>query len=209
MRFLVATVASLLLAGAASAATIVNGSFEAGVNPPSNNFTPLGAGNTNITGWTIGGGGVDWIGTFWQASDGTRSVDMTAITAGLISQDIATIVGQRYIVSFDLAGNPNPSGGPTLKSLDVSINGSGLANYTFDTAGFTRSDMGWISNRYSFIADSATSTLTFASNNGFASGPALDNVTIAVPEPTTWAMLIMGFGLVGAAKRRRRTIVIA
>lgn len=27
----------------------------------------------------------------------------------------------------------------------------------------------------------------------------------AIPEPTTWAMLIMGFGLVGGAARRRRT----
>lgn len=29
----------------------------------------------------------------------------------------------------------------------------------------------------------------------------------AIPEPTTWAMLIMGFGLVGSAARRRRTRV--
>lgn len=197
------------MSGSAIAATIVNGSFELGVNPPSNNFTTLGAGSTNITGWTIGGGGVDWIGTFWQASDGARSLDMTAITAGRISQDIATVVGQRYVVSFDLAGNPNPSGGPTLKSLDVSINGGGLANYTFDTSGFSSGNMGWVSNRYSFIADSATSRLTFASNNGFASGPALDNVTIAVPEPATWATLILGLGLVGAAKRRRKPVVVA
>ena len=30
-----------------------------------------------------------------------------------------------------------------------------------------------------------------------------------VPEPATWAMLIAGFGLVGAAARRRRPIVAA
>ncbi|QMW24536.1 PEP-CTERM sorting domain-containing protein [Sandaracinobacteroides saxicola] len=29
----------------------------------------------------------------------------------------------------------------------------------------------------------------------------------AVPEPATWAMMIAGFGLVGAATRRRRTMV--
>jgi hypothetical protein len=34
---------------------------------------------------------------------------------------------------------------------------------------------------------------------------ALDNVSAAVPEPATWAMLIAGFGLVGGALRRRNT----
>jgi hypothetical protein len=30
-----------------------------------------------------------------------------------------------------------------------------------------------------------------------------------VPEPTTWAMLILGFGLVGFAARRSRTVATA
>jgi hypothetical protein len=30
-----------------------------------------------------------------------------------------------------------------------------------------------------------------------------------VPEPASWAMLISGFGLVGATARRRRNIVTA
>lgn len=32
----------------------------------------------------------------------------------------------------------------------------------------------------------------------------LSGVTGAVPEPATWAMMILGFGLVGAALRQRR-----
>ena len=38
-------------------------------------------------------------------------------------------------------------------------------------------------------------------------GPILDNVLVtqgAIPEPASWALLIAGFGLVGAAQRRRR-----
>ncbi len=31
----------------------------------------------------------------------------------------------------------------------------------------------------------------------------------AVPEPQMWAMLITGFGLVGAARRRQRTLAAA
>jgi opacity protein-like surface antigen len=35
----------------------------------------------------------------------------------------------------------------------------------------------------------------------------LDAAVAPVPEPATWAMMIMGFGLVGGAMRRRRTSV--
>jgi len=39
-----------------------------------------------------------------------------------------------------------------------------------------------------------------------------NNATItagAVPEPATWALLIAGFGGIGAAQRRRRSAVAA
>lgn len=41
---------------------------------------------------------------------------------------------------------------------------------------------------------------------------AIDNVTLgpsAVPEPSTWAMMILGFGLAGAVLRRRRQTPLA
>lgn len=58
---------------------------------------------------------------------------------------------------------------------------------------------------YGFISDVAFTTVTFAAvrNDGFS----IDNVSFgggAVPEPASWAMLIAGFGLVGAMARRRR-----
>lgn len=69
-----------------------------------------------------------------------------------------------------------------------------------------------------------TSTTAFTSviitNNrfgGYISDEGFDNVLTngagstvgGVPEPTSWAMLITGFGLVGFAARRRRTVVTA
>jgi hypothetical protein len=46
----------------------------------------------------------------------------------------------------------------------------------------------------------------------FRSGVVIDNLTVtgakmasAVPEPATWAMLILGFGMAGAALRQRRS----
>lgn len=48
-------------------------------------------------------------------------------------------------------------------------------------------------------------------NTGQNSAFEFDNVslTAAVPEPATWAMMILGFGLVGSAMRRRKPAVAA
>nr|WP_310522207.1 choice-of-anchor C family protein [Polymorphobacter sp.] len=211
MRFMFAVAAAALLAGSAQAATIVNGSFEAGLNAPGGGFNTLSAGNTDISGWTIGGAGIDWIGTYWQASNGTRSLDLSALAGGSVSQNVTTVVGGRYKVSFDMAGNPD--GTPPLKTLNVTINGGAPTPYTFTTNGTTSAGaMGWVTYTYDFVAGTTVSTLAFTSIDNTPSGPALDNVSISggnVPEPATWAMLIAGFGLVGVAARRRRGAVAA
>ncbi len=51
--------------------------------------------------------------------------------------------------------------------------------------------------------------------NGYNGYYVIDDITFTggvgggVPEPASWAMLIAGFGLVGAAARRRRSVVAA
>ena len=53
--------------------------------------------------------------------------------------------------------------------------------------------------------------LNFRTASGDNLGPVLDNVLVtqaAGPEPATWAMLIAGFGMVGAAMRRRKANVV-
>lgn len=59
--------------------------------------------------------------------------------------------------------------------------------------------------------------ITNARFGGYISDEGIDNlitngagsVVGGVPEPTTWALLVGGFGLVGVAARRRRTVVAA
>lgn len=212
-RILIAIAAVGLAAAPASAVSIVNGSFELGTDPGAS-FTTEFAGSTDITGWTVGGfNGVDYIGGYWMASEGVRSIDLSGLgTGGSVSQQLATIVGNSYTVTFDLSGNPDA--GVDTKFSVISISGSAPEIQTYDVlATNSRTNMNWESRSYTFTAFSALSTLTFASAEPSPFGPALDNVGIidngggsgvTVPEPATWAMLVLGFGFVGASVRRRR-----
>lgn len=89
------------------------------------------------------------------------------------------------------------------------------SNRCFDTGcGYT----GWIGSAYT-IANGGSYQLRFGVTNvgdaNFASGLAFAGVTInnvpvnGVPEPMTWAMMIAGFGLMGAAFRRQSKVKVA
>ncbi len=215
-RYLIAAAmaaAGLAAAAPASAASITNGSFELGTNPGAT-FSTLAAGSGAITGWTVGGFGVDYIGGYWNASDGVRSVDLSALSAGGVSQNITTVAGQKYKVTFDMAGNPD--GGLGNRIMVITSNGFNpqINNFTVGAAN-TKTNMGWQSMSYMFTAGPGTVTnIAFASDEYNPYGPALDNVGIssAVPEPTTWALMILGFGAAGGmirVSRRRQALLLA
>ena len=201
MKKLIAALAALLLPAAANAAAFINGSFEDGVDTGPT-FVTLGNGSTGITGWTVGGDSVDYIGGLWEASNGDRSVDLNGNGRGSLAQTFDTVSGRTYTVTFDLAGNPD--NGADIKLLTVTA-ANDTADYTFDTTGASQADMNWAGQTFSFTAIGTSTTLTFSSGMDGFYGPALDNVAIAaVPEPATWAMMIGGIGFAGGALRTRR-----
>ncbi len=209
MRKLMIAAAAFLLPVSAHAATLItNGSFEDGIDPGS--FSPQTAGPGAISGWVVGGS-VDYIGTYWTAGNGARSVDLSGDGIGSLSQTFSTAANQQYRVTYLLAGNP--AGGSATKTVSVSASGVGnVADVqSFDTTGASLTEMGWSQRSYTFTADaSGSTTLSFLSGNTDAYGPALDNVAIsAVPETATWAMMIGGFGLIGGAARTRRRQALA
>jgi hypothetical protein len=61
---------------------------------------------------------------------------------------------------------------------------------------------------YGFTSSVAFTTVTFTSS-GVQDGFAIDNVSFnAVPEPSSWALMIIGFGMVGATLRRRAILTV-
>lgn len=197
---LATTAVALLLAAlphAAQASVVINGSFEQGPAFTSS-FTTLGTNSTAITGWTVTRGSVDLIGSYWNHSDGARSIDLNGNQAGTIAQMIPTIAGKRYTVSFDISSNPDRA---FAKSMLVGFGNATPVAVTF-TSPITR-PLQWQTVILRFTATAPTTRLSFQSTTPGAWGMALDNVAADVPEPATWAMLITGFGLVGAAMRRR------
>jgi choice-of-anchor C domain-containing protein len=191
----VLTGAALVLcahAAGATTVTIVNGSFEnntLAVQPGVGSFTTLGGGDTSITGWTVGGAGVDYINGYWPAEDGTKSLDLSALDAGSISQVISGLtINQAYKVTFALAANP---GSPDPAQTLVSAGGN---SQTYDS--HPAGSVSWAMQTFFFVATAAQETLTFLSLTHNASGPALDNVAIsATPIPP--AILLFGSALAG------------
>jgi len=99
-----------------------------------------------------------------------------------------------YSVSFYLAGNRRGVGSHTMT---VSIGSQSFSVTPGTNDPFTL---------YTFFFDDASGFLSF-SDSGLSNqqGNVLDNVSVAaVPEPSTWAMMILGFAGVGFMAYRRK-----
>lgn len=181
---------------AAATGTVTNGAFflTGATSAYTGSFETVCAGQTNITGWTITNGSVDVIGTYWEnAIKTTNSLDMNGTpgncpstsqgrteAAATISQTFSTAIDATYVVQFWFAGNPTLSSSPQTKVLQVSATGATSQTYTFSTTGKSPTNMGWVTEAYTFVATSTSTTLTFAATptNTSLTGPAIEDVTV-------------------------------
>jgi choice-of-anchor C domain-containing protein len=209
----VATLVGMVFFSAASAQAnlLSNGSFEQGAFDPGSYTSINSFNNTSLTGWTINTGSIDYIGTYWTPAEGSRSLDLIGTGyAGTIYQTFDTAPGNAYTVTFAMAGNPSYG----LQKMDVYVydgdatTGSLLGtkiSYIFDANGKSTTDMGWIYKTFNFASGvQSQSTLFFQSStlNDWG-GPALDDVVVVTPIPSTLLLLGSGLaGLVGIARRK-------
>ncbi len=131
---------------------------------------------------------------------------------GAFHQDIGGLtVGQKYVVQFDWAGTQFENrSGATTDYLQVGFGDQSKATPVF--GGPTHYFEGWAHESFTFTADAVTETLSFLSigtPTGLPPVALLDGVSVtAVPEPATWGLMLVGFGVLGAFARRRRQAAI-
>lgn len=91
-----------------------------------------------------------------------------------------------------------------FSSASASLNGAGnLLTVRFAPAEFLSAELGNVFG--------GTTGDFLINRNGLAAGENFSLIVgaAAVPEPATWGMMILGFGVVGAAMRRRRAVALA
>jgi hypothetical protein len=190
---------------------LINGDFETSTNGFSQTQTP--------TGWTNIGhsDGVIAYSLFnTPAYNGSFFYDLGGF--GLASnapgdgirQTVTTIPGQSYTVTFGLSGE-NVSG---VEIADVKI-GSQLSQFTLNVnPSFGELAEPFTTRTISFLATGSLTDIAFttdAKSPSFGNNdPMIDGVIFstsgvgAVPEPSTWAMMILGFFGVGFMAYRRK-----
>ena len=221
MKRVLALAATAILASPATAVEfVVNGGFEAPVTA-NGGFAQFFGGNT-FPGWTVLGNDVIVInssysegGLAFNANAGLNSIDLTGAgntgpSDGIV-QTLATGPG-KYKLSF-YVGNASPTGGNAASyglpsTVNLSINGGPIQSFTNGVD--TPFAINWKQFSVTFTTLAPT-TIAFTNGTPFGDNMlGLDDVSVTgVPEAATWAMLIIGFGLVGVSARRRKVVVAA
>jgi hypothetical protein len=119
-------------------------------------------------------------------------------------------VGKTYAVTFDqAAGQQAGFHGPTTERWAVTLGSTTQLSSKYSLAQGATGP--WQAQKMNFTATSASEVLSFLAVGTPAGQPPisfLDGVSlVAVPEPATWAMMIIGLGAMGIAARRQRRIL--
>ena len=223
--------ATLFISSAASATTLYSSNFDAenGGNSALN--------YTGFSGLAVTVGTVDIVksgdyGIICAGGSGS-CVDLDGSTnqAGQItSGSYAFNTGDSVTFSFDLSGNQRIGGSDYFHAGFVFGANTLMTSYNLGGA--------WgPANVFNNIATTAVTTYNAISGNSFANysinfvagqagtvafllgggsgnniGPVADNLNLSstggVPEPATWAMMIIGFGAAGSMIRRRRALTV-
>ena len=201
--------AALAVAGAANAAPIFSEDFNSGgfqggslgLNP-AEQFSDQWANVNyayinNFNGWSFAGQAFYVRNTDDDSQGAVLLNEGGGVAFHLLS---GLTAGRTYNVSLLVTGDNRPGSAYVLKG---DANGSAL--FTYNGADLARGTNPGTTLNYSFQAQSGANSLRFFQASQTEGSPIIDNITVsaAVPEPMTWALMILGFGGAGAMLRRR------
>jgi type IV pilus assembly protein PilA len=160
------------LSGPVALELVADGSFETPVasSPFSTFYAPTALGP-----WTLASGSIDLIYDYWPGADGRQSVDLSGLTAGLLTQSLATTVGKTYNIALLVAANADCA--PATKQLAIQWNGTTVATTSVSSPA-AKAGSPWTAVTATVAATTSTSTLGLQSLTNSACGPAIDAVTV-------------------------------
>ena len=148
--------------------------------------------STGVPHWTIGGAGVQAVGTYWPPSPGCPgSVWLADDNPGFVSQSVPTTPGARYVLQWQTGGKGETEG---PNALHVLWGGVTVAVQKTPTTP-------WQSGEVMVTATKASTTVEFsASLSGPGSGPTLGSVSLVL-APTVNGFVAPGLtGPFGSAE---------
>ncbi|WP_260597791.1 PEPxxWA-CTERM sorting domain-containing protein [Sphingomonas endolithica] len=185
-RILAAALAAAVLPTSAQAAIVIN------INQVGTSIVATGSGSFDTTGLKTYSTNAQG-GSFINAASGIVSVGDSApisIFTGLSGPVLGYLQGPKFaaLTAGDTFGLSQYLGAvylPTNYQSNALLNGSSTYfNSTLASLGLT-------AGQYVYRSSADTVTLNIGA------------VAAAVPEPATWAMMLLGFGVIGFAMRRR------
>jgi hypothetical protein len=215
----VTTVATALLIGSvANAAPVYIEDFNAGgfagaslgLISPNDNFSDRYSPSdyrliNNFNGWVFNGGA--YLATNGDPSnangtytDGAVLLNENGATSATLNLIGLLAAGQQYTLSFVAYGDNRPAPGND-PDWSITVNGNTTHGIDHGPAAFPA---GYLVQA-SFVA-TGNDTFIFTQTSDQEASPIFDDFAIsaAVPEPSTWAMMILGFAGVGFMAYRRR-----
>jgi hypothetical protein len=149
---------------------------------------------------------------------GSSAFYLTGLVLGTVDADdtlqIYGVNGDGSLVNFTYGSGTNPLNDNAARIAGAIGSGAGgsLANLTYNAAvngGTATFDTGLTDTRFTryLITTRVGGNVNYLGAPG--QGFTLSGLTATVPEPATWGLMLVGFGLVGVAARRRSTAVAA